>query len=237
MKKRAREATRIYHKKLYSDKKLFQKGSSWLEKPNAEIIAVVKNNFIGKKHIKVLDLGAGVGRNAIPIAKIIGKSGGKVTCVDYLDVAIDKLNEYVKEHNVGKFIKGFVSSIEDFIINPNTYDFIVAHSVLTHTRSKEKMVQIIKDIAKGTRKNGIVYIYMITNSREFDSETGKEQDPEAEVEINFKEASALLKDIYKGWTIQALKKIPYEEKYKKRGKVVRWQVDYLLFIAKAGITR
>ena len=234
MKKRAREATKTYHNKLYSNKKLFQKDSLWLEKPNEEIIAVVKKNFIGRKNVKVLDLGAGVGRNAIPIAKMIGEFGSEIACVDYLDIAIDKLNEYTKEHNVSRFIKGIVSPIENFVISPNTYDFILAHSVLAHTRSKEIMVQVIKDMARGTKKNGIVYIYMITNSRKFDAETGKEQDSEAEIEISYKEAGSLLKDIYKEWTIQVLKKNRYEEKYKKKGKDVLWKVDYLLFIAKAG---
>lgn len=232
MKKQAREATKKYHIKLYTDKKLFQKDSSWLEKPNKTIIDIVRKNFIDKKNIRILDLGSGVGRNAIPIAELIGKFDGQVICVDYLDIAIDKLNEYAKNHNVEEFIRGIVSSNENFVIESNTYDFIIAHSVLAHTETKEKMIQIIKGMAKGTKKNGINYIYMITNPKEFDAKTKKEQDPEAEIEISFKEASMLLRDIYKKWKIQILKKNHYREKFKKRGREVIWDVDYLLFIAK-----
>lgn len=232
MKKHARDTTKKYHITLYTDKKLFQKDSSWLEKPNEEIIAIVRKNFVNKKNVKVLDLGSGVGRHAIPIAKLIGKFGGQIICVDYLDIAIDKLNKYAVEYNVSNFIKGFVSPIENFVIRPNTYDFIIAHSVLSHTESKEKMIQIIKHMTRGTKKNGINHIYMITNPREFDAKTGKKQNPEAEVEISFKEASTLLRNIYKGWTTQSLMKDPYEERFEKKGKEVIWHSDYLLFIAK-----
>jgi len=179
-----------------------------------------------------LDLGSGVGRNAIPIAQMIGKSGGEIICVDYLDVAIDKLHEYIELYNVSKYITGIFSSLEDFVINPDDYDFIIAHSVLTHMENKEKMIQTMKDMAKVTKKNGFVYMYVITNHREFDRKTGKEQKLEDEVEIGFDEACSFLKNIYSGWTILALKKHPYEETFNRRGKEIRWNVDYLLFIAK-----
>lgn len=232
MKNSAREATRVYHRKLYASKILFQKGSSWLDKPEAEVLSVVRNNFFGKKGVKVLDLGSGVGRNAIPIAQMIGKLGGKVICVDFLNIAISKLYEYAKQYNTSQFIKGIVSPIEDFVIKPNMYDFIIAHSVLTHMENKEKMIQVMKDMAKGVKKNGFVYIYQITNHKEFDKETGKEHRLEGDVEISFAEASSLITTIYKGWTIKTLTKNPYEEIFNRRGKEILWKVDFLLFIAK-----
>jgi len=235
-KKSPRESTQKYHIKLYSDNKLFRKGS-WLEKPNEEILEVVEKSFLKKRNVKVLDLGSGVGRNAIPIAKKIGKLGGQVVCVDYLDIAIDKLKEYAVEYGVGGQIKGFVSPVEDFKIKSNSYDYIIAHSVLTHTESKEKMVQTIKATLRGVKQGGIVYIYMITNPKEFDAKTGKEQDPEAEVEISSKEACNLLKNIFKNWTIQVLKKNPYEERFMKRGSEVIWRSNYLLFIAQNKIQK
>ncbi len=232
MKHSAREATKVYHTQLYTRRTLFEKGASWLEKPEEEILSVVKKNFLGKKNIKVLDLGSGVGRNAIPIAKSIGKSGGEVICVDYLDVAIDKLNKYAKQYAVNKCIKGIVSPIESFVINPNTYDFIIAHSVLTHAESKEKMIKIIKNMVNGTRNNGINYIYDITNLKEFDAETGESRSPDAEVKITSEEFKSLLKKIYNDWTIQLIEKNPYEERFEKDGRKVIWRTDYMRFVAK-----
>jgi len=236
MKQQARVATKIYHTQLYTNKTLYQKDSSWLEKPEEKIIEVVKKNFLARKNTIILDVGAGVGRNAIPIAQMVGKAGVKISCVDYLDVAIDKLNHYAKEYGVNTFIKGIVSPIENFVIKPNTYDFIIAHSVLTHTESREKMIQIIKDMVNGTKNNGINYIYDITNLKEFDVETGETLNPDAEVKITSEEFKRLLKNIYNDWTIQLIQKNPYEEIVEKDGRKVIWRTDYMTFIAKAGMS-
>ena len=232
MNNKARRATQEYHIDLYKNHKLFQKGSSWLEKPNDEIVAVVKNNSVGKRNIKVLDLGSGVGRNAIPIAKLLKKKGVVIHCVDYLQIAIDKLYIYAKKHDVAEYIKGFVSPIEDFKIKRDFYDYIIAHSVLAHAKNKETMIRVIKDMAKGVNKNGIAYIYMITNPRMYDAKTRGTTDSDAEVNISYKEASGKIKQIFTRWNILTLKKNPYEERYQKDGREVVWKSDYLLFIAK-----
>src|SRR4030042_863410 len=141
---KARQATQKYHKELYKKYGLFQKRSSWLEKPHDEIIDILKRYFIHKKSVRVLDFGSGVGRNAIPIAKLLKGNKGIIYCVDYLKIAIDKLNKYAKEHGVSGCIKGFISSIEDYKIKDNFYDYIIAHSVLTHTKNKSTMFRIIR---------------------------------------------------------------------------------------------
>ncbi|HEC64148.1 MAG TPA: class I SAM-dependent methyltransferase [bacterium] len=231
MKNKARNATKKYHQEMYSDNVLFKKGS-WLAKPKAEIIEVVERDFADKANIRVLDLGSGIGRNAIPIAKIIGKLGGRVTCVDYLDLAIKKLLDYASKYKVPDFIEGIVSPIEKFVIESDTYDFIIAHSVLTHVENKKVMAQLINNMAKGVKKNGIIYINMITNLQEFDVATDKERDPEAEVEISFDEASKLLRKVFNRWEIQTLNKNLYQEKFYKGEREILWKADYLLFIAK-----
>ena len=87
-------------------------------------------------------------------------------------------------------------------------------------------------MAQGIRKNGIVYIYLITNTKEFDTKSGNEQKHQAEVDISFTKASSLLKSIFRGWKIQALRKEPYEETFIRRSREILWKVDYLLFVAK-----
>lgn len=69
-----REEERKYHESFYSSSKLFEEGT-WLHKP-VEVVV----NWIEKvdKHdpMTVLDLGCGVGRNAIPIAQAICRVKG-----------------------------------------------------------------------------------------------------------------------------------------------------------------
>jgi tellurite methyltransferase len=232
MKSKSRLATQTYHKQLYTDNVLFGKGTSWLEKPDQGIINLVKHNFIGRTNIRVLDLGSGVGRNAVPVAEMIGKFGGTITCVDYLDIAIGKLREYAAKYHVSEYIEGVVSPIEEFEIKPDTYDFVIALSVLNHAENKDKMIQIMKDIAQSVRKNGYIFISLMTDSGEYDAETGVKLESDIEVELSFTEASVLLKHIYNGWNIKKLTKNPYGEKYERNGKEIRWTTDYLIFIVK-----
>lgn len=228
----AREITKQYHQDLYTNNKLFQKGTTWMVKREEQIIKIVTSYFLEKNNIRVLDLGSGVGRNAIPIAKIIGKRGGKVFCVDYLPVAINQLNQYARDYGVSEYIDGVVSAVEDFNIESQSYDLIIAHSVLTHTASKAKMIEVMQRMVKGTKSGGINYIYDITNLREFDFATGEKRDSDAEVDLSTVDFYKILKDIYSSWDVELLKKTPYEEKFPIDGREIIWQTDYVTFIAR-----
>lgn len=90
-----RKEERKYHDACYDNYKLFEEGS-WLSKPVKTVIDLLPL-FEEKMNLHVLDLGSGIGRNSIPIAQAIKERKGKVTCIDLLDSAIDKLMLYSKE--------------------------------------------------------------------------------------------------------------------------------------------
>ena len=79
-----------YHHHFYEEHELFQPGS-WLSKPAPGVIDQLE--YVSEDAPQVLDLGCGVGRNAIPIAQYIKNGGGHITGVDLLPVAIEKLKE------------------------------------------------------------------------------------------------------------------------------------------------
>lgn len=89
--------------------------------------------------MQVLDLGSGVGRNSIPIAQKIQNASGTVTCVDLLDSALTKLQTYSKEYGVINNMKTEQAAIENYYIQRNTYDYIVAVSSLEHVQSEEDL--------------------------------------------------------------------------------------------------
>ncbi|NMC35557.1 class I SAM-dependent methyltransferase [Candidatus Beckwithbacteria bacterium] len=229
---KARKATQDYHNDLYVKHTLFQKGASWLEKPNNEIIDIYKKYFNKRKSINILDLGSGVGRNAIPLARLLKNKSSNIYCVDYLEIAINKLNKYAKDYGVADKLNGFISPVENYKIQINFYDYIIAHSVLTHTRSKEIMFQVIDNMIKGTKNNGIIYIHEITNPQMFDIKSKQQIDPDAEIDISYEEFEDRLMQVFSDWEIFTLSKNPYREEYLKDGKKVIWQCDYLSFIAR-----
>jgi len=80
-----RKEEKKYHDLCYENYKLFEEGS-WLYKPVKTVLDQLPL-FEGKQDIRVLDLGSGVGRNSIPVAKEI-KNNGKVVCVDLFSLSI-----------------------------------------------------------------------------------------------------------------------------------------------------
>lgn len=93
-----RQEEKKYHDLCYEQYKLFEIGS-WLYKPVKTVMDLI-DYFEGQNNLQVLDLGSGVGRNSIPIAQKIQNSSGTVTCVDLLDSALTKLQNYSKEYGV-----------------------------------------------------------------------------------------------------------------------------------------
>ena len=108
-----RQEEKKYHDLCYEQYKLFEAGS-WLFKPVKTVMDLM-NHFDGQNNLQVLDLGSGVGRNSIPIAKIKNTSG-TVTCVDLLNSALTKLQIYSKEHDVFEAIKQKKQQLKTIIL-------------------------------------------------------------------------------------------------------------------------
>ena len=121
---KAREETRRYHDEYYRRHALFEEGS-WLQLPDKSLCSII-SEMAHVKGARALDLGCGVGRNAIPLAE----AGVHVTCIDCLPVAVELLNENARRRKVEKFISAFQQPIEEFCASPGTFDLVLAISVL-----------------------------------------------------------------------------------------------------------
>ncbi|KKP87049.1 MAG: hypothetical protein UR89_C0008G0021 [Candidatus Roizmanbacteria bacterium GW2011_GWA2_35_8] len=227
---KARESTKKYHTDLYKKSVLFEKGT-WLEKPVPDILAVGKK-LTEKHNFLALDLGSGIGRNAIPLAKILQQNGVKIICVDYLPIAIEKLNEYAKKHHVKENISGYVSPAEDFLIKKNKYDFIFSHGALAHVKDKKTLLKTLENIANGTKKNGYVYLSIESDLEEIEMNTKKKIKPLVEVSLTSDELKKIYQDLFKDWTIKVLRKDPYIEHYEENFKGIEWKCNFMVIVAK-----
>lgn len=196
--KEIREAEKQSHIEVYSTAKLFESGS-WLQKP-VKTVTDLFEHFKDYNEINVLDLGCGVGRNCIPIAKEF-KNKCRIDCIDILDFAIDELKKNSIEYDVESEINGIVSSIDDFSIKENCYDLIIAVSALEHIDSVESFKNKLKEICIGTRKNGIVCLIINSEITEINKENGEELIPQFEVNMKTAELLDLLKETFDGWEI------------------------------------
>ena len=112
--KSIRKAEAASHTEAYTNYELFST-RSWLSKPVKTVLDLFPF-FQNYQELRVLDLGSGVGRNAIPIAKHFQGIPCHIDCVDILELAIDKLKDNARAHDVGNSIYGIVQPIDCFSI-------------------------------------------------------------------------------------------------------------------------
>lgn len=185
------------HTAAYNAYRLYQPGS-WLSKP-VKALRELLPLYAHRHGLRVLDLGSGVGRNAIAAAKAL--PGSHVVCVDILPIAIEKLLENAREMGVGDAVHGIVSPVDGYSIGEKEYDLILACSVLEHLDSRASALQKLAQLRGGVRTGGAVVIVMNTGVREWDLGTGGELAPQFEVNLPPQEVRALLTDTFRGWEV------------------------------------
>ncbi|GGF95053.1 class I SAM-dependent methyltransferase [Paenibacillus abyssi] len=194
---RIRKEERKYHEQCFENVKLYQKGT-WLHEP----VDLVMDHFDylqTDKPLSILDLGCGVGRHSIPLADKVRVTGGYVQCVDLLEKALEKLNQYSRRYGVDDAIRTEQGDISDYQIQENSYDYIVAGSSLEHVRSEDLLQKVLQRMAKGTREKGINCILMNTNIKEFNKKDGTERETLFEVILDKEKALSAFRREYKGW--------------------------------------
>jgi tellurite methyltransferase len=151
----------------------------WGLEPNKYVAKIPKLIKPGK----VLDIGAGEGRNSLYLAQ----QGFDVTSVDISKDALGKLVTFAKKNKLN--INSVLKNITDFEFNEQ-YDVIISTATL-HLINKENLFQLMDKMKEKTRKNGLNLITVFT-----DKDAGHEQFPDL---YFFNETE--IKNIYNEWDI------------------------------------
>lgn len=192
-----RRAEAESHIAAYNAYTLYAPGS-WLSKPVLALRELLPL-YAQRSGLRVLDLGSGVGRNAIAAAQALPES--TVECVDILPMAIEKLLENADHFGVRDRIRGIAAPVDAFPIEKEGYDLILAASVLEHLDSRESAIGKLHEIARGIRPGGAVLIVMNTGVREWDTATGEALSPQFEVNLPPEEVRGLLDEHFAGWEV------------------------------------
>lgn len=96
---------------------------------------------------RVLDLGAGEGRNSIYLAQ----KGFDVTAVDISQNGLEKINKIAKENRI--VVKTLLADLSEYQID-DIYDIIISSATL-HFLNKEHVDRIINQMQKNTKIGGI----------------------------------------------------------------------------------
>ena len=206
---RIRESERKSHTEIYMNEELYNT-NSWLRK-SIKTVQEISLLFDNYNELRVLDLGCGVGRNSIYIAERFKNKNCVVDCVDLLEIAIEKLMKNAKEHNLALNINGINKSIEEFIIDTQSYDFIMAISALEHIDTEESFLKKLYEIKNGLRENGIVCLVINSNVKEINLNTKEIVDAQFEVNLSTEKVQEYLNKVFKGWNL--LKNSIVEQEY------------------------
>ncbi len=176
------------HEEIYRTETLYE-GNTWLKKPVQTVMELLPR-LEGRGHLQVLDLGCGVGRNAIAVAKYF--DGCEIHCVDLLETAMEKLRENAILHGVEGKLRGTVSSIEDFPILQDTYDLILAVSALEHVKDENAFAEKLGEISAGLKNGGYLCLIINTQVEERDAITGELLPAQFEVNLSTDALNTLL---------------------------------------------
>ena len=121
--------------------------------------------------------------------------------MDILELAIEKLQENARKHQVERNINGIHSAIDTFEIQENQYDLIMAISALEHIASKSAFIHKLHQIRSGLRSRGIACLIVNSGVIEKDKESGEERVPQFEVNLPTIQMEQLLKETFAGWEI------------------------------------
>lgn len=225
-----RESERKSHEEVYSKSVLFEKGS-WLYKPVKTVLDVLPL-FSDYEKISVLDLGCGVGRNAIPVAQFFADKSCKVDCVDLLELAIDKLTAYSNAYGVHHIINGVLSSIDSFKIEKNSYDFIFAVSALEHVASEEIFINKLFEIRDGIKENGVVCLIVNSDVREQEKNGGKIAEPQFEVNLKTDKLQRIFSDVFSDWSVLKSSVVKQEYDIPRKDFISELSTDVVTYVAR-----
>ena len=194
-----RDAEAKSHIEAYSTFELYSSGS-WLAKPVKTVMEILPC-FAEYRNLRVLDLGSGVGRNAIAIAKQFLSIECHIECVDILEMAIAKLMDNADKYGIADRISGIVSSIDAYQIRENHYDFILAVSALEHICSEEAFLDKLLSIKNGLRTGGVACFIVNSGVQEWSKESGDERVPQFEVNLPTDEMLRTLETTFLDWEV------------------------------------
>lgn len=204
-----RQAEAESHIETYTNHTLFSAGS-WLAKPVKTVLDLLPM-FGEYTDFRALDLGCGVGRNSIPVAQHFKDIPCRVDCIDILEMAIEKLNENAQQYGIAVNIQGMVSSIDDYEIEADGYDLIMAISALEHIASRSAFEKKLVEIRKGLRTGGAACLIVNSGVIEHDRATSEELLPQFEMNLPTSQMQDLLEKTFAGW--QIIKHTVVHQKY------------------------
>lgn len=220
-----RAETLRYHAELYAS----DEQPPWLLRP-ARYILNAAARLSDRPALRALDLGAGIGRHAIPIASI---PNHHVHAVDLLTTGLQKLAANAVDAQLPGSVSVETADVESYDFGQASWDLIVSCSCVEHVSNLNALKGVLGRIAAGTRENGVV-VFMIATDVEEHTATGarpslrefalSQGDAEAALQANFGIGWRVLDESTKVWEADEMRD---KESYRVRCTCVQFTAQRL----------
>jgi len=191
-----RGETLRYHQEFYRDHRVFEPGS-WLYRPSPFVLRSL-NELPRERSVVVYDLGCGVGRHTIPIARAVA-AGSQVIGMDLLPIAATQLEANAAAAGVSDKVQAVVADLELVTFPTGSADLMVGCSALEHVSSFRAFEELLGRLQVATRVGGLHCLVIGSDKYEVDS-AGVTRPALVEFRLSTDEVTRLLHRRYADWT-------------------------------------
>lgn len=190
----ARQETLRYHRELYATSALGAPGS-WLARPHRLVLDAL---HLVHEPVHAYDLGAGIGRHALPMAARL-PAGSRVTAVDLLPGALRRLQAEAERGGLADRIDVVEADLEHYRFPAPDAGLVVGFSALEHVTSPAALTRLLDRCRAATAPGGVHVLAIAADRREVTA-TG-ERRALVECPLTAEQARDRLERAYQGWDV------------------------------------
>ena len=192
-----RAETIRYHTELYLENSEPTPGS-WLYQPAQYVMSAFEMLDLSAD-LAILDLGAGNGRHAIPIAQL-SSAESRVTALDLLPVAVEQIERRASAAGVSEKIHTVVDDVEHHGYGRQEFDLVISCSCIEHVSTQDAFQRVLEALMETTKPGGYNVFMIATDGREI-TKSGLEREPLMELNISSDVVNQILTSLYSDWTV------------------------------------
>jgi SAM-dependent methyltransferase len=190
----ARRETIRYHEGLYGQAGPGAAGR-WLSRPHP---LVVDSPALVAQPVHAYDLGAGIGRHTLLLAREL-PAGSRVTAVDLLPSALDRLTENATRAGLEDRIETLAADLESYRFPARDAGLVLAFSAVEHVSSLAALTHLLARCRDATRPGGVNVIAIFADREEVTARSTRRA--LVECWLTTHQARDTLLHAYRGWEV------------------------------------